>query len=163
MKHKLLRPYIETFFAFGLNQLIEKPTRPTLSTVSVVDHILTNSKEKVKHYGVISSGKSDHDFTYCTRKAKTLKTVKHNTISIRSYRKYSKESLQGRLRKKDLPDFSNFNCIDAAYNDLTTTKQDIVYEIAPMKHIRVKGTSKPWFDSDVMETIRVRDKLKEDF
>ena len=110
----LPRPYIETFLAFGLNQLIEKPTRSTLSTVSVVDHILTNSKEKVKHYGVISSGKSDHDFTYCTRKAKTLKTVKHNAISIRSYRKYSKESLRGRLRKKDLPDFSNFHCIDAA-------------------------------------------------
>ena len=89
--------------------------------------------------------------------------MKHNTISIRSYRKYSKESLLGRLRKKDFPDFSNLNCIDAAYNDLTTAKQDIVYEIAPMKHIRVKGTSKLWFDSNVTETIRVRDKLNENF
>ena len=140
LKHRILRPYAETLLAFGLNQLIEKPTRSTLRTVSLIDHILTNSKEKVRSYGVISSGISDYDFIYCTRKAKTFKTGKRNSISIRSYRKYSKEPLLERLRKKDLPDYSTFNCIDAAYTDLTTALQDIVNEIAPMKDIRVKGT-----------------------
>ena len=163
MKHRLLRPYVETFLAFGLNQLIEKPTTSTLRTVSLIDHILTNSKEKIRDYGVISSGISDHDFIYCTRKKKTVKTRKHNTISIRPYRKYSKESLLERLRKKDLPDYSTFNFIDAAYTDMTTALQDIVHEIAPMKDIPVKGNSKAQFDSDIMETIRVRDKLKEKF
>ena len=46
---------------------------------------------------------------------------------------------------------------------MTTALQDIVNEIAPMKDIWVKGNSKPWFDSDIMEAIRVRDKLKERF
>ena len=32
-----------------------------------------------------------------------------------------------------------------------------------MKDIRVKGNSKPWFDSNLMEAIWVRDKLKERF
>ena len=41
--------------------------------------------------------------------------------------------------------------------------QDIFNEITPMKDIQVKGTSKPWFDSSIMEAIRVRDKLKERF
>ena len=38
-----------------LNQLTEKPTRSTLGTVSLIDHILTNSKERnyVRNYGVI--------------------------------------------------------------------------------------------------------------
>ena len=143
LKHRPLKPYVETFLVFRLNQLIEKPARSTLRTVSVIDHILTNSKEKVSNYGVISIGISDHDFIYCTRKTKTVKTWKHNTISVRSYRKYSKESHVGRFRKKDLPDYST-----------------IPNEIAPVKGIRVKGNSKPWFDSDIMEAIRVRDKLK---
>ena len=84
-------------------------------------------------------------------------------ISIRSYRKYSIESLLERLREKDLPDFSTFNCIDTASIDLTTALQDIVNEIALMKDIRVKGNSKPWCDSNIMEVIRVKDKLKERF
>ena len=163
LKHKLLKPYVETFLAFGLNQLIIKLTRSTLHTVSLIDHILTNSKEKVRNYGVISNGISDHDFIYCTRKTKTVKTGKHNTISIRSYRKYSKESLLERLRKKDLPDYSTFNCVDAAYIDLTTALQEIVDEIAPMKDIWVKGNSKPWFDSDIIKAIRARDRLKKRF
>ena len=39
--------------------------------------------------------------------------------------------------------------------------QGIVNEIAPMKDVWVKGYLKPWFESDIMEAIRVRDKLKE--
>ena len=125
--------------------------------------MITNSKEKVRNYGVISNGISDHDFIYCTRKTKTVKTGKHNTISIRYYRKYSKESLLERLRKKDLSDYSTFNCTDAAKTDLTTAVQDIVNETAPLKDILVKENSKPWFDSNIMETNRVREKLEERF
>ena len=163
LKHRLLKPYVETFLAFRLNQLIEKSTIPTLRTAFLIDHILTNSKGKLRNYGVISNGIPEHDFICCIRKTKTVKRGKHNTISRRSYRKFSKESLLERLRKNDLPAYSNFNSIDAAYTDLTTAVQDIVNEIARMKDIRVKENSKPWFDSDVMEAIRVRVKLKERF
>ena len=129
--------------------------------MSLIDHILTNSKEKVRNYGVISSGISDDAFFHSTRKTKTGKTGKYNTISIRFYRMYSKESLLERFRKKDLPGYSTFNCIDAACTDLTTAVQDIVNEIALMKDIWVKGNSKLWFDSDIKGAIRVRDKSKE--
>ena len=47
------------------------------------------------------------------------------------------------------------NWIDAEYIDLTTASQVIVNEISPMKDIWVKGNSKPWFHSDIMETILV--------
>ena len=46
---------------------------------------------------------------------------------------------------------------------MTTALQDIVNEIATIKDIWVKGYSKPWFDSNLMEAIWVRDKLKERF
>ena len=72
-KRRLLKPYVETILAFGLNQLIEKPTKSTLCNVSLIDHILTNSKEKVSNYGVTSDEESDHEFSYCSRKTKILK------------------------------------------------------------------------------------------
>ena len=46
---------------------------------------------------------------------------------------------------------------------MTTTLQDIVKEITPMKDSQVKGNSKSWFDSSIMEAIRVTGKLKETF
>ena len=80
MKQRQLKPYVETFLAFELNQLIEKPTSLTLYTASLIDLVLINSKEKVRNYGVSSSGISDHDFIYCPRNAKTIKAGRHNTI-----------------------------------------------------------------------------------
>ena len=73
LKHRLLRPYVETFLTFRLNQIIEKPTRSTLRTVSLIDHILTNSKEKVRDNGVISSGISDHALFIVPGQQKALK------------------------------------------------------------------------------------------
>ena len=64
MKPRLLKPYIETFLASGLNKLIEKPTKSTLCIVSLIDHISTNSNEKVSNYSVISDQISDHEFSY---------------------------------------------------------------------------------------------------
>ena len=46
---------------------------------------------------------------------------------------------------------------------MKTALKEIVNEIAPMKDIWVKGNSKPWFDSDIMEAIRVREKLRKRF
>ena len=46
---------------------------------------------------------------------------------------------------------------------MTIALQDIVKEIEPMEDIRVKGNSKPWFDRDITEAIKVRNQLKERF
>ena len=72
MKCRLLKPYVETFLAFGLNQLIEKPIKSTLHIVSLIDHILTNSSEKVSTYSIISDEVSDHECSYCSTKTKIL-------------------------------------------------------------------------------------------
>ena len=42
LKHRLLKSYVETFLAFGLNQLIENSTRSTLHIASLIDHISTS-------------------------------------------------------------------------------------------------------------------------
>ena len=80
---------------------------------------------------------SNHDFIYCSRKTKTVKTGKYNTISIRSYKKYSKDSLREIKKKENLPDYSAFNCIVPPYTNLTTALQGIANEIAPMKEKRI--------------------------
>ena len=39
----------------------------------------------------------------------------------------------------------------------------VIDKIAPIKEIRVKGNSKPWFDGSISERITIRDKLKKKF
>ena len=54
LKNRLLKPYVQTYLTFGLNQLIEKPKRSTLHTVFLIDHILTNSKESKETLSVVT-------------------------------------------------------------------------------------------------------------
>ena len=93
---RLLKPYLEICSAFDQTQLINKPTRYTLKTSSLLDHILTNSKESVTQHGVIT-GLLDHDLIFCPRKTKCFQSRKHITISVRAYKNYSKKLLEEQL------------------------------------------------------------------
>ena len=43
---------------YQLSQLINEPT--TLSTTSLIDHVVTNTPKKISHSGVVHTGISDH-------------------------------------------------------------------------------------------------------
>ena len=60
------------------------PTRVTIKTATLIDHVLTNFSQKVSQFGVIELGMSDHDLVYCTRKTLSLKPNEHIDISVRS-------------------------------------------------------------------------------
>ena len=79
---------IKKYFKFcsqhGLKQLVTSPTRITMTSTSLLDHILTTSSERVSQSGVADVGLSDHQMTYCTRK---ITCLKHNT------RKFVKQDL----------------------------------------------------------------------
>ena len=68
---RLLEPYFEICSAFGLTQLINKPTRSTLKTLS---HILTSSKESVTRHSAITLGLSAYNIIFCTREIKQFKS-----------------------------------------------------------------------------------------
>ena len=51
--HTLINKYQEFCQIFSVKQLITYPTRVTCNTSSLIDHILTNSSEKIFQSGII--------------------------------------------------------------------------------------------------------------
>ncbi len=49
---------------YQLSQLINEPTRVTMRSSSLIDHVVTNTPEKISHSGVIHTGISDHSLVY---------------------------------------------------------------------------------------------------
>ena len=76
-----------------LTQLIEKPTRRTLTVSSLLDVILTSRPEKHISSGVIQTTFSDH---YCVITvldvSKPGAQKKHNHIKFRDYKKFDKSA-----------------------------------------------------------------------
>ena len=63
-----------------------------------------------------------------------------------------------------IPNYLLFSCDDSAYNHLSKIPQDTINDnITLIKDIRIKGNTKPWFDSNMIGLIRKRDKLKKKF
>ena len=85
----LMRSYLGFCFTHSLEQIITRPTRVTDPTATFIDHILTNSPDKVSQSGVIDLGLSDHDLIYFTRKTSLPKSHKHNEIFVPSLKRYS--------------------------------------------------------------------------
>ena len=154
-----IKRYKEFCSLYGLEQLISTPTRVTMNSSSILDHILTNSTDRVSQSGVIDTGLSDHQLIYCTRKITRTKFNSHKNITIRSLKNYSQDVFLEELNKINFPDYSKFTDINDAYSDFIGKVSLTIDKIAPMKEIRIKNSSKEWFDEEILEEIEKRDKL----
>ena len=78
--HTLINKYQEFCQIFSLKQLITCPIRSSL-----IDHILTNSTEKILQSGITDFGVSNHRLIFCTRKVKRAKFNKYCNVFLIFY------------------------------------------------------------------------------
>ena len=144
-------------FSYSLKQLTSTPTRTTENTATLIDHALTNSPHKIIKSGVDEANLSDHELIYCTRKTTKLKSNKHNELSIRSMKNYTAEGFVELLKKIGFPNYETYACVNTAYLDFATKIVDVIDSYCPSKRVRIKGNTKPWFDSEVISLVNKRD------
>ena len=154
-----LKEYIQFCTIHNLKQLIRTSTRTSKGTSTLLDHILTNTEELVLQYGVVNVGLSDHQMIYCTRKKQREKLNQHRTFNTRTYKNYTAEKFIDELNKIPFPDYLIFKDINEAFNDFSEKFVSLVNKIAPIKSFRVKGYTEDWFDGEINESIKDRDKL----
>ena len=61
------------------------------------------------------------------------------------------------------PNYELFTDVNAAYSDFINKLMSVINEIAPFKEVRVKNRTEEWFDGEVSDSIKVRDKLFKKF
>ena len=59
---------------FGLKQILKSPPCITCSSASLIDHILSNSVERISQEEVINVGLSDHHLVCCNSKISRIKS-----------------------------------------------------------------------------------------
>ena len=154
-----IKRYQEFCSLHGLKQLISSPTRITDNSSSLLDHVLTNSTDRISQSGVVDTGLSDYQLIYCTRKVNRTKFNTHKYIRTRSLKNYSQSSYLEKLNEINFPSYSKFKDINDAYSDFIGKVTSVIDQIAPVKEIRVKNNSQDWFDVEIHEEIETRDKL----
>ena len=99
----------------------------------------------------------------CTRKSTRAKNHNHEYIKIRSMQNYSRELFLNKLKLLKFPSYSDFIDINAAFSHFLQLIGSVIYEIAPMKDIRVRNNTHEWMDEEVHDGIRVGDTLLSKF
>ena len=59
---------IDLYEAYGLKQLIKEPTRETLHTSTLIDHVAVSAPGDIVDSGVLKIAISDHSLVYCVPK-----------------------------------------------------------------------------------------------
>ena len=154
-----IKRYKEFCSLYGIEQLLTLPTRITKNSSSLLDHVLTNSADRISQFGIVNVGLSDHQLIYCTRKVTRTRLNAHKYVKMRSLKYYSEDLYVKKLKEIDFPDYSNFKDINEACSDFTEKVASVIDEIAPIKEVRVKSNSQDWFDAEINEEIERRDKL----
>ena len=105
---------------YGLNQLIDYPTRITCNTSTLIDHILTNTQENISQSDVIYTVISDHSLIYCTIKIPKVICNKLKEITFCSLKNYSADLYEETLERFSFPNNENFDNPDIAYGGFIT-------------------------------------------
>ena len=87
----------------------------------------------------------------------------HNQIQVRSLKKYSAEIFTNALKTVQFPNYNIFANVNVAYSDLLDRISDTIDNVAPIKEIRTKNNIQNWFDNEIAEAIKTREKYFKNF
>ena len=142
----------------SFDQIIQKPTRVTENTSSLIDVVFTNQPKQISNQDVFALSLSDHDCVGCIRKVNNAR-YEPKTITCRNYSNYNPANLCNKLEEVDWFDFYNSRCPNKAWQLM----KDILYksfaEEAPFIRKRVKGRYCPWLTADIKIHMNERDQL----
>ena len=136
-----------------MKQLITDATRVTSTSSTLIDHVLSNTSEKICQFGTLSLDLSDHCFVYTTRKVVKGQINKHNTVKLRSLKRYSKDEFVNQLSALNWKDVLSSSDVSKAWGLFKDFFHSVLDVVAPIKEIRLKQKAEPWMTSDILQSI----------
>ena len=143
----------DIFATYGLEQLLNEPTRVTSNSSTLIDLCVTNTATKIVNSGVLHLGISDHSLIYMTYKTKYERSGKR-IIEIQSMKNFRKEQQHW----NDIKLSSDPNRMWSKWKSLLMACID---RHAPLRHKRVGSKRSPWITSQLQRKMRKRDYLKQ--
>ena len=67
------------------------------------------------------------------------------------------------LKTVQFPNYNIFSNVNVAYSDLLNKISDTIDRVAPIKEIRIKNNTQEWFDNEIAEAIKIREKYFKKF
>ena len=67
------------------------------------------------------------------------------------------------MRKINFPNYNTFSNVNVACTDLVKKISNTTDSVAPIKELRIKNNTQGWFDNEIADAIKIRDKYFKKF
>ena len=151
--------WINAIEEFHMSQIITTPTRVTVKSATLLDHVYTNKPENICEINVPTIALSDHYpvcFTY--RCHKSIKKCKHIEIQYRDFKHVDENVFMSDMLE------SNFDALEQIYDpdEVVTAFYSLFFGVvnkhAKTKNKRVKCQLNPsWMTPEIKEARHARD------
>ena len=145
---------------FNLKQTVDKPTRVTPTSATLIDVIYSSNPEKLTFCDVIPLSMSDHYMVICSLGKMKTPTVNHKFAYCRNTKRLNIEELKADLSQVSWDDvLTNSDPLDA-YEAWFLKFKTVLDKHAPLRKKRVRQKEAPWINVDILNKIRERDDMK---
>ena len=150
----------DVYCNFELDQIIQKPTRVTENSQTLIDHIYVSTDVHVVQSDVVENSLSDHFVVFaCISTKNNLYVPKqnHHTIKYRNFRQLNPEQLNQDLYNAPWTSYRS-DSVNEALQSFMETFTTIINKHIPLVTKRVKRIKQPgWLTEDILEAIKLRD------
>ena len=137
MSDSNVRHLLNLYKLFSLKQIIKEPTRVTLTTSALIDHIATTFTDNIVDSGVQKVALSDH-YMVCKRKLNDAVSESHTMISTRNIKNFHQEAFLADVAyicwDTVVSNYSDTNDMIREWSSLFLA---IIEKHAPMRAVRV--------------------------
>ncbi|CAB4002993.1 Hypothetical predicted protein [Paramuricea clavata] len=142
----------------NLTQLIDKPTRVTSRSSTLIDVMMTSNKDLIAEIGVLETYISDHFLVYCSLK---LKLIKPHPICItaRSYKHYDRNQFLCDLACIPWHENLFVENVNDKLSHFDSNFQNALARNAPIKTMKIRHRQVPFVDNEIKELMKNRKRL----
>ena len=143
-------------------QLIDRPTRISCESSTLIDHIYCSNIVLYVHWGILDPGLSDHSLIYvCRKKARPCKEKK--TVFIRCYRNFDPLLFSRDISLINWNTVKRSNNVNDMVHNFNFEFMKTVNEHMPFKKKRVRISQAPWVNNELLSMSDRREFLAKEF
>ena len=116
-----IRRMIEACDLFSFKQFIQEPTRVSLTTSSLIDHISTTCPNNIVDSVVLQVSMSDHYLVYCLRKLNGARRKDHKVIKTRAMKNFDATAVLTYMSRINLDRIALFRLLPGYLRNLFLT------------------------------------------
>ena len=169
LKHKVnqgTKSFLDTMYSIGLYPLIDRPTRISNHSFTLIDNVFTNVTNHKVTSGILVSDITDHlpIFVFCTYPNPNRADQKCN-VKKRIINENTLLSLSNNLAEECWDNVFRSADVDTAYGEFMTTFSKQYNICCPMKTVRNSFTrrNKPWITNGLKNACHKKNRLYKQF